>query len=346
LGLQLVGLLITLLAPQYFGFVNPFSFQRTILISILLFLQPALAFFAALFSSLLQASGYYFWPITHLAWRTLGVFAVLVLPGCTGVWCLVIAYAVGECLRAIVLYYALCKNIIKPVFTKRFRLRAYRKYFVSMGWMALMVCASASNAYIDFIMVGHLGDGNATLVEYTGRLRGLPYLALSGLLVVFLGDWSRLYGSDLKWKAVRKVVWQITACGVVLSVGLILLRSFWVPIIFQVRQFNPSQMAVLTQLLAWYLAGTPFLIAWNVFARGFLVWQYFKFLSAVSLLSVMVNIILNLILINIFGTVGVAMSTTLLDVFMLGVLYFVGKKHVRRRSNGQLSEDLHPVSLI
>jgi putative peptidoglycan lipid II flippase len=192
--------------------------------------------------------------------------------------------------------------------------------------MALMACAAASNPYIDFIMVGHLEPGGATLVEYSGRLRGLPFMALNGVLIVLFGDWSRLYGEELSRAKVKQGAWNIALCGVVLSGALVLSRHYWVPLIFHTDQFDSNHLITVNQLMFWYLVGVPFMIAGNVFSRGFLVWQRFNLLCYFSFLSVVINVVLNVVFIKIFGIPGVAMSTTGLDIVMLCTLIYVGKQ--------------------
>ena len=192
--------------------------------------------------------------------------------------------------------------------------------------MALMMCASVLNTYVDFIMVGHLGAGLATLVEYGGRLRGLPILALSGLLVVFLGDWSRIQRENLTWQEILKGTSKTVLCAAIISIGLFFSREYWIPLIFRGYQFDSNQVQVINHLMAWYLIGSPFMMAITMLSRGFIVWRYFKMLALLSLLSICINFFLNLLFIRIFGVTGVAMSTTGLDVIMLCVLGYLGSR--------------------
>jgi len=207
-----------------------------------------------------------------------------------------------------------------------------------MGWMALMICATVLNVYIDFIMVGHLGNGVATLVEYGGRLRGLPILALSGVLVVFLGDWARAQREGLAWQEIVRGATKTAICSAVLAAALFYSREYWIPLIFRGNKFDPNQLAILNHLMAWYLVGSPFMVAINVLSRGFLVWRRFQILALLSLFSIGINFVLNLAFIRMFGVTGVAMSTTGLDAIMLGVLVYWGSRISRDFTAGRVHE--------
>jgi putative peptidoglycan lipid II flippase len=333
LPLQVAGFAISLYVPSLFGFLSPFNGFHTLVLSFLLFVQPVLAYFAALYSSLLQASGRYFWPITHVTWRTVGVAAIVLLPGCLGVSCLVLAYAFGEAWRLAVLYAAAWKLGLRTGnLFGRIDWRRYRHHINALGWMALMIAASAANPYIDFIMAGHLGHGNATLVEYASRLRGLPVLALSASLVILLGDWSREQAHGLSWARIRRGTCIMGLCGLILSAGLILSQSWWVPVIFKVNSFDSGQMVILNRLIACYLVGAPFVLSVSVLSRSFMVMRQHKLLAIFSVLSVLANILLNILFIGFFGVVGIAVSTTALDVSLLGVFLFFSQRlsHISR----------------
>ncbi len=329
--LQLFGLAVSLYFPGFFGFSIPFSIGHTVLLSVVLFLQPPLVYFSALYSSLLQSSGKYFWPITHLSLRTLGVLPILLLPFCSGVSCVSIAYIVGELLRFLLLKAAARSHGVGLSYRQRFEVSPYKQYFVAMGWMVLMLSAAAVNPYVDLIMVGRLGDGSATLVEYAGRLRGIPVLLLSGTLIVFLGEWSRRQGQEPLWDQIIGNAWKMGLCGIMLSGGLILSKQYWIPLIFRVQHFDALQLASLDSLMTWYLVGAPFLLLTGTLGRGFMALQRFRLLATVAVLSVFVNIFLNLVFIDFFGIKGVAVSTTALDALLSCAYFFIGKRLSKTR---------------
>ena len=333
--LQFIGLAFSLYLPGFFGFTIPFSKGHTVLLSILLFLQPSLAYFSALSSSLLQSSGHYFWPITHLSLRTLGVLPLLLLPFCSGVTCLSVAYIVGELVRFLFLMSAVRRYGVRFSLIERFEVSPYRQYLIAMGWMALMISASALNPYIDLVMVGRLGDGNATLVEYAGRLRGLPVLLLSGTLIILLGDWSRKQEQGLLWNQITGNAWKIGLWGLIIAGGLIFSRQYWIPLVFRVQQFDSWQLGTLDSLMIWYLVGAPFVLFNGALGRGFMVLQWFRLLAVVALISVVINVMLNFVFIKVFGIIGVSVSTTVLDGIQSFAYFYVGKKFMKIKQESQ-----------
>jgi len=329
--LQLIGVPFSLYLPGLFGFSSSFSYGHTIFLSVILFLQPPLAFFSALHCSLLQSSGRYFWPITHISWRTLGVVPILLLPFCNGITWVGIAYLIGELLRFLVLMGAKGSNGISFRLLRPIEISPFKKYFEAIGWMALMISASALNPYIDLVMVGRLGAGDATLVEYAARLRGMPVLLLSGTLTILLGDWSRKYVQELSWNQVTRYAWRLGLCGLIMGGVLILSQPYWIPLVFTVKKFDSGLLNTIHRLMVWYILGTPFLLITGALGRGFMVLRQFRLLAVMGVLSVFVNVILNVMFIEMFGVQGVAISTALLDLFLSSAYFLSGKMLSERR---------------
>jgi len=330
-GVLLVGFGVTLYLPQVFGFANPFPVYQALLLSILLFIQPFFAYVSSLFSSVLQAQGHYFWPITHLSFRAVAALTVLQLSDHAGIQTLAVAYACGEFIRMVFLVWA-GRNLVSGFrLTRLLDVAPYRRYFTAIGWMALMVLASASNTYVDFVMVGHLGEGSATLVEYASRLRWMPMLALSSVLTVLLGDWSRMEGESLPWTKIYRGAGQVALLGLLLCGTVVVTRQYWLPLVFMSERFSPGHLQTLSVLMFWYLSGASLMIATNVLSRGFLVWNRFRLMSVFGLVSVIVNIALNVAFIGAFGVVGVAMSTAGLDAVMLAVFVYWGVRIGREK---------------
>jgi peptidoglycan biosynthesis protein MviN/MurJ (putative lipid II flippase) len=247
------------------------------------------------------------------------------LPFCKGVTCVGIAYLIGELLRFSVLMRAEKTDGIKFSLPKKIEIKHFREHFGAVGWMALMISSSVLNPYIDLVMVGRLAEGDATLVEYAARLRGMPVLLLSGTLTVLLGDWSRKTGRELSWDQVGRYAWIMGLCGMIMSGFLILSKEYWISLIFTEPKFDPHLLDTIHNLMFWYLLSTPFLLVTGTLGRGFMVQRQFRMLAGIGVLSIFVNVLLNVTFIEIFGVQGVAMSTALLDLFLACAYFFLGK---------------------
>ena len=189
------------------------------------------------------------------------------------------------------------------------------------------------NPVIDLAMVGDFRGGSVTLVEYAGRLRGMPVLALGGLLVYFLGEWSHQHyqqGKLLAWHQVRKSVVKLFLFCLPVVIFLMMSEKLWVPLVFFSRKFTFADQLQLRQLLYWYFPGVVFLAGSLVLSRAILVIQQAKVMALVTLAAAGINIILNLLLIKMMGLAGVALSTTLVDIFVCLMYYLVVRWFLRR----------------
>ena len=252
--------------------------------------------------------------------------------------CLALAYTFGEIVRLTVMASTGWHHHGKISLVRWPHFGDFSESFMAIGWMGMMVCAACANTYIDFLMVGHLKNGSATLVEYAGRLHLMPIIVFNGMLVVLLGDWSRNEGGNLTWDKIQKGALLTGGLSIVLCVIIIITRGYWLPIVFLSSQFPEQQYLTINNLMFWYLLGGPFVITTNVISRGFLVWRKFKLLTCIGILSVFINVIFNKIFINIYGVKGVAMSTMGLDVAMLIISVIIGLA-IKKDKMGTLDVD-------
>lgn len=293
-------------------------------------LQPSLALLAALNSSYLQYRQSYLLPTIHLALRSLGVMVVLAIPSNATVFLLSFAFLVGEALRLLILQ-------TRPI-SVLYRTRAVAPANAAIlgmlrnyGWMTLSLSLTLINPIIDLAMVGRFGSGCASLVEYAGRLRGLPVLAMSGMYIVLLGEWSKAHyqsSSGLTWRQVSSPFLRLVMLTTCLTILLVLAIDWWLPLVFFSGQLQ-SDLQVLRSLLIYYFLGIPLLAGSIVLSRALIVLQESRPLAFVAGLSCLCNIILNLIFLRIMGVVGVALSTTIVELVGVSALFLLLKKRLR-----------------
>lgn len=316
--LQIVGILLSFIIPEFFNLHPPQNTLLVTVVSLLFFLQPSIAFISSIYTSYLQASGKYFAPITHLTYRAIGIVCVLLLAkGHYTILIFTIAYTFGELFRLVMLYYLTTPRPPLPFRKINIQLSKFRRLYTDLLMMAFTTCSFAANPYIDFLMGAQTGPGNATLVEYGARLRGLPFLLLNGALIVLLGDWVRKKKETIQWDEVRQAAILFGSIGLICSLAFLVLREKFIDIFFLKNTITSLQQENLSGLLFWYILGIPLLISANVFGRGILTLKLFKIYTIIGATSFFMNIALNYLLIKTVGIQGIAMSTTLLDGMML-----------------------------
>ncbi|MBN2231192.1 MAG: polysaccharide biosynthesis C-terminal domain-containing protein [Deltaproteobacteria bacterium] len=277
--------------------------------------QPGLAFLSSFFSSFHQYRQRYFLSTVHLALRSIGVLAVLAIFRNADILVLATAFLVGEIIRMLLLFPAELRGVFRGM-TSQMPGHVFWHAYRDVAWMTLALAGTVVNPLVDLAMVGHLRSGSVTLVEYAGRIRGMPVLALGGILIFLLGDWSsrhHQHGHLLTWKPVRRAAWQAFGVCVPAVVLLFAGASWWIPLIFRSPLFGTPELASLKDLLWWYLPGVPFLAGSLVLSRALLVIQQARLLAIISLCAMIVNIAVNVIMIALMDLPGVALSTTVVD---------------------------------
>ena len=312
----LVGLIA---APHFFSIVPPDNTIVSVIICCCLSLQPWLANHSAFYSSYLQAEQKYTLPTIQLTIRSLGILPFLLFPWCTSILCLSLAFLTGEISRLAVLwkktklqFLQLPKNIWKTIADNSPLLK-------QIGWLTVALGSSQLNPVVDMAMVGSLGEGCATLVSYVEKFRGLPILALNGLLVLLLGEWSRQHQRESKSLAFSQVAKMALVVFLIVTLALapmVLFIQYLFPMIFFSHHFSDNDVARMINLFISYSPGIPMLAGYFVVSYAFLVYQNTKFLALLAALNALCNIPLNYFLIKWFGIIGVAMSTSFLDAFI------------------------------
>ncbi len=314
-------------APQR-GIILPDSRMMALAACVVLALQPSLAFLSSLFSSYRQYRRQYLLPTVHLTLRTAGVLAVLLLARQRTILVLALAYLAGELLRLLGLQFG------QPWRQKAGELAApasksFWSVYGPVAWMTLALMCTVINPVIDLAMVGKFRGGSVTLVEYAGRLRGMPVLALGGLLIYFLGEWSHQHhqqGGRLPWRQVRSTVVKLVLFCVPVVALLMAMEKTWVPLVFFSGKFGQEDLHQLQRLLYCYFPGVPFLAGSMVLSRALLVVQKARLVAFVTLVAAAGNIIFNLGFMRLLGLPGVALSTTLVDVFVCGMYFFLARR--------------------
>lgn len=330
-ALPVIGLLLVIsgffLAPQR-GIMLPDSTAMALAICLMLACQPSLAFMSSLFSSYRQSRQRYILPTVHLSLRTIGVLAVLLLVHCRTITVLAFAYLTGELVRLLCLQYGQLRGqklSRSSTSTGGFLWPVYKH----VVWMTLALMCTVINPVIDLAMVGKFGGGSLTLVEYAGRLRGMPVLALGGLLVYFLGEWSYQHHQQdkkLNWQLVNKTFLKLVVYCFPVVIVLIFSEKLWVPLIFFSKKFTTVDLQQLQQLLYWYFPGVVFLAGSLILSRALLVVQQAKIMAFVTLIAAGLNVVFNLLFLKMMGLAGVALSTTLVDIFVCVVYYLVSRR--------------------
>jgi putative peptidoglycan lipid II flippase len=159
-----------------------------------------------------------------------------------------------------------------------------------------------------------LDDASVTLLNLATRLMELPIgvFAVAVTTVVFplisrhaaAGEWDDLA------RAYRRGMRLILAVNIPAAVGLALLASPLIRMLFQRGAFSAADTAAMAPVLAVFAAGLPFLSFVNLALRAFYARQDTRTPVHAALLSFVVNLVLSLALMEPAGTFGLAIAGT------------------------------------
>lgn len=307
------------------------NLKTLIIICIILGAQPTLAYSASIFSSYLQYKRKYILPTIHLTIRSIGILPIILYNDCNNIFCLAASFLFGEALRLTFLYkkkFIASDNTLIP----KDQTATISHIARSTVWMSAALSLIVANPLIDIAMVGMLDEGSVSLVEYAGRLRGLPALAFNGVLILLLGEWSNQHlktSSKLKWENISGYLYFSILLASLFSLILIFSVDKWITVVFFSSKFTNTDITYLKNLLTIYLIGLPMLIGTFILTRIIIIFQQYRVFTAITFTGFSMNILLNYVFIRSHGLIGVALSTTLVDCLMMVALFALCKKMLK-----------------
>lgn len=160
-----------------------------------------------------------------------------------------------------------------------------------------------------------LNDQAVSVLNWATRVMELPIGVFAAAIstVVFpliarhaaRSDWAQL-GKDYH-KGLRLVL----VVNVPAAVGLAMLSEPIVRLLFQRGEFHASDTALMTPILAVYALGLPFLAFTSVALRGFYALKDTATPVRAAALSFVVNLVLSVVLMRWYSTVGLALASNL-----------------------------------
>lgn len=233
-------------------------------------------------------------PLAHMRWLCAGVL-------------------IGGFLQMLVPALALRRLGWQP----RFDLTASPRVRTIVGLMGPTVFGSAIyliNLSVSRLVGLSLDDASVTLLNLATRLMELPIgvFAVAVTTVVFplisrhaaAGEWDDLA------TAYRRGMRLILAINIPAAVGLALLASPLIRMLFQRGAFSAADTAAMAPVLAVFAAGLPFLSFVNLALRAFYARQDTRTPVRAAVLSFGVNLALSLALMNAASTLGLAIAGT------------------------------------
>lgn len=182
------------------------------------------------------------------------------------------------------------------------------------------------NLLIDTVIASFLVSGSISWLYYADRLLELP-LALIGisLATLSLAKLSNAFAikDDKNYeKILSKAISIAIILGLPATIALILLAEPIMNTLFTYGQFTHDHATQSANALVAYGFGLLALIFVKILAPAFYARSDIKTPVKIGVIALVVNVIFNLILVNYFAHVGLAMATSLSAIVNASLLYY------------------------
>lgn len=181
------------------------------------------------------------------------------------------------------------------------------------------------NTLVDGTLASTFGDGVVSAFNYANRLYGFvsAIFVTSILSVVYpLMAKSLAADDDLAFKSsIRKTMNIIIMFIIPICVGTMVLSSPIVKVLFQRGKFDVQDTIMTSNILTIYIMGIIAFSLRHVMSRAFYSLHDTKTPMINGTISIVVNILLNLILAKYLGYIGIAIATTI--AAFIGLILFI-----------------------
>ena len=194
-------------------------------------------------------------------------------------------------------------------------------------------------AFVDQSMAASLASGSVASLNYGSRLVAvLIHVLAGGLGTAVLPFFSSLV-DDEKWGELRRLLSYYTRLVFyttpILVVFLCLLSQPIVRAVLERGMFDSGDSLLVGRIQASYAIQIPFYICGTMFVRLVSALVKNQILMLAAGISLVSNVVLNLIFMEIWGVVGIALSTSAVSVMSLGYMMLFGYRRLSAASGAQ-----------
>ncbi len=213
---------------------------------------------------------------------------------------------------------------IKDVYLKRM--------LILIAPVCIGVGVNQINTVIDRTLASTLGDGIITILNSANKLNyfvmGIFISTISAVVYPMLSKLSNSGDKENLSKTIQRSINSVCIIMIPISVGAILLSEPIVRIIFERGKFTPEDTLMTAAALSCYAVGI-----WSFGLRDILNQIFYSMKDTSTpmkngILSMVLNIILNLLLINVLGYKGLALATSISAIVCTLLLFSSLKKKI------------------
>jgi putative peptidoglycan lipid II flippase len=269
------------------------------------------------------------------------VFLLVALGQRIGIYALVLSILMGSLFEAGLLLWGLLGRglLVRPRLHRMGEaMRRVTKQFMPMAAGAFLM---GSTTLVDQAMAAMLEPGSVSILNYGTKvvafIVGIASVAMS---TAVFPHFSRMVTAG-DWDSIRKILRLYVGAALLISIPITALVVVYskplVGLIFERGAFTASDTSKVAQVQAMYVLQVGFFLSGVFFVRLISAMKGNGILMVSAMISLPLNVVLNLVLMRFMGVSGIALSTSLVYAFsfvFLGVAsYRVLRGRVQRESH-------------
>ena len=302
-------------------------------------LLPVIAFkvIATVYGSILHSHGRF--PLVAAAPLAVPASSIIVILSwsepSTRIHAVAIGTVVGMLAELMIVGWGLRRQGIAIVPRWRPRSTASRQVIAQYFPMLAGALLMGGTTLVDQSMAAALPSGSVASLNYGSRFVGVVlHIAAGGIGAAVLPFFSKLVDSE-DWNELRRLLmfycrWILILSPAV-SLVLVVLSDTLVGFALQRGMFDEADTALVGRVQAAYALQIPFYICGILFVRVISSMIANHILMIVSFLNLTINVILNYILMQRWGVVGIALSTSFVYLFSFTFLLSTVWRKLPRR---------------
>jgi len=327
--LILTGIVLLAIRPVLFVITRFDSQELDLVYWVLVETAPLiiLLVWSSILAGTLNAYKKFVFPaITPMFRAVFNIGFIFIFKDALGVHAIALGYVVGEIIRLAVLV-----GVIKRL--KFFKLGLsfsldpkLKEFLKTASYQTIGMTAAGLNLIVDKTMASWLGSGSVSVLYYADRLYMIPVSFLYiGLFPVVLSHWSQDYYQNkeellLLRKANKAAKVAFLICVIVAMILAFFSRTL-VYLAFGRGEFDLKYLHIVQWTFICYLLGLIPYVVGSMFTRAHLVLKNTRFLMKLAILNCFLNVVLNYILMQFIGVVGIALATSI-TVSVIAILLF------------------------
>ncbi|PSB04854.1 murein biosynthesis integral membrane protein MurJ [Merismopedia glauca] len=264
--------------------------------------------------------------------------ALLFLAKSLGVFSLAVGLVIGALLEGICLALFLTKqgiNIIPKWSKFDENLRHVSQQYIPMIAGSLLMNTAP---IIDQSMAAMLPAGSVAALNYGNRVIALPITLLTTALSTALIPYFSKMVAKQDWGGIihtlKHYLLLCLAITIPITVGFFYLSEPITQLIYQRGQFSQKDTLIVAQIQSMYSLQLPFYVCNILVVRLISALQANHILMWSSLLNALINITLNIVLLQVMGIAGIALSTSCMYVICLSFTSYCCFKILRKANVG------------